>query len=58
MKDHRLVRIALFLFLVAVSLIYAVFVQVREDEIRKDVMTIVQSAGLFSGATMAPEGTT
>ncbi len=57
MKDHRLVRIALFLFLVAVSLIYAVFVQVREDEIRKDVMTIVQSAGLFSGATMAPEVT-
>jgi hypothetical protein len=44
MKDHRLVRIALFLFLVAVSLVYAVFVQVREDEIRKDVMTIVQSA--------------
>jgi hypothetical protein len=42
MKDHRLVRIALFLFFVATSLVYAVFVQIRSDDIRKDVITIVQ----------------
>jgi hypothetical protein len=42
MKDHRLVRIALFLFFVATSLVYAVFIQIRSDDIRKDVVTIVQ----------------
>lgn len=42
MKDNRLVRIALFLFFVATSLVYAVFVQIRSDDVRKDLMTIIQ----------------
>lgn len=47
MKDHRLVRIALFLFFVAISLVYAVFVQVRWDEIRVNLIQLVQSYGLI-----------
>lgn len=42
MKDNRLVRIALFLFFVATSLVYAVFVQIRSDDVRKDLMTLIQ----------------
>lgn len=48
MKDHRLVRIALFLFLVAISLVYAVFVQVRSEDIHKDLVTLVQRYWLSS----------
>ena len=42
MKDNRLVRIALFLFFVATSLVYAVFVKIRSEDVRKDLMTLIQ----------------
>lgn len=51
MKDHRVVRIALFLFFVAISLVYAVFVQVRGDDIHQNLLTIVQKYGLVSTTT-------
>lgn len=51
MKDHRLVRIALFLFIVAISLVYAVFVQVRGDEIRTNIVQLVQRYWLIPQST-------
>lgn len=48
MKDHRLVRIALFLLFVAISLVYAVFVQVRGDQVRQDIAKIVTSAWILT----------
>ena len=57
MQDHRLVRIALFLFFVAISLVYAVFVQVRGEDVRDDVTKIVTSVGIFSGSISASTST-
>lgn len=67
MKDTRLVRIALFLILVAFSLIYALFFMVQWDAVKKDFQSIflhwwvvnssdVQSASQFSGEVVASIG--
>jgi hypothetical protein len=48
MKDHRLVQSALFLVFVAATLIYAVFVEIKRDVIREDLIKIAQHYGLTS----------
>ncbi len=51
MQDSRLIRIALFLFFVAVSLVYAVFVEVRGDAIRENLTVIMQKYGVTTQST-------
>lgn len=46
MRDHRLVQSALFLVFVAVTLIYAVLLEVRGESVRADVVTIARHYGL------------
>lgn len=42
MKETRLVRIALFLLLAAVALVYALYFMVRGEHIKKDMQTMLQ----------------
>jgi hypothetical protein len=56
MKDHRLVRIAIFLFFVAISLVYAVFVQVSGESLRSDLVRLVQKYNLSTSTPMQPIG--
>ena len=48
MKDHRLVQSALFLVFVAATLIYAVFVEIKHEVVRDDLIKIAQHYGLTS----------
>jgi hypothetical protein len=48
MKDQRLVQSALFLFFVAATLIYAIFLEVKRDVVRHDMMIIAQHYGLVT----------
>ncbi len=43
MKDHRLVHAAIFLIIVAVSLVYALFFDTKAEAVRHDIMTIVNN---------------
>lgn len=56
MKDHRLVHAAIFLIIVALSLIYALFFDAKADTVRKDIVTILHNRWIddMSGAVATP----
>lgn len=43
MREHRLVHAAIFLLVVAVSLIYALFFEAKGESVRQDVVTILRN---------------